>query len=100
MSVLLASALLASLLSPAAVTNSPVGAVANSPVNTVANRSANATGECSGVASDFDADGRPDTVVAAPYTVVGGVFRAGEVIVGYGAGRTEKLSQGGRGAPG
>ncbi|MER7128268.1 FG-GAP and VCBS repeat-containing protein [Streptosporangium saharense] len=78
MSVLLASALVASLLSPTSISASG----------------------CSGVASDFDADGRPDTVVAAPYATVGGVFRAGEVTVRYGTGRTERLSQGGRGAPG
>ncbi|MFC3983305.1 FG-GAP and VCBS repeat-containing protein [Streptosporangium jomthongense] len=97
MSALLASALLTSLLSPAgAVTSPPANAVTSPSTDAVTG----AAGECSGVASDFDADGRPDTVVAAPYATVGGVFRAGEVTVRYGTGRTERLSQGSRGAPG
>ncbi|GAA3080239.1 FG-GAP repeat protein [Streptosporangium carneum] len=79
MSVLLVSALVTSLLVP--VTTS--GAVR----------------ACSGVASDFDADGRADAVITAPYATVGDGFRAGAVTVMYGVTRAERLSQDSEGVP-
>ncbi|MEV8634919.1 FG-GAP repeat protein [Streptosporangium sp. NPDC051023] len=77
MSVLLASALVASLLAPGTATTA----------------TAATAGACSGVPSDFDADGRADAVITAPYATVGGGFRAGAVTVMYGVSRAEQLSQ-------
>lgn len=44
-----------------------------------------ADGCAPGVKSDFDGDGRSDTVVADPYATVAGKAQAGRVIVLYGA---------------
>ena len=45
---------------------------------------AEAGGCAPGMVSDFNGDGRSDTVVADPYATVGGVSQAGRVIVLYG----------------
>ncbi|WP_103961216.1 FG-GAP and VCBS repeat-containing protein [Nonomuraea solani] len=48
-----------------------------------------ATRSCGGHPLDFDADGRPDLAVAAPYDA----SRAGSVTVMYGSGKKAKLTQ-------
>ncbi|WP_327085244.1 FG-GAP repeat protein [Nonomuraea sp. NBC_01738] len=48
-----------------------------------------AVSACSGRAADFDADGRPDLTVAAPYTAA----RTGSVTVLYASGKKEGLVQ-------
>ncbi|GAA4228758.1 hypothetical protein FHR32_008083 [Streptosporangium album] len=61
---------------------------------------ATAVASCSGVPSDFDADGRADLAVAAPYTAVGGHARAGSVTVLYGMRTERRLTQDDSGVPG
>ncbi|WP_344968910.1 FG-GAP-like repeat-containing protein [Streptosporangium fragile] len=97
----LASAVLASLLTPAAPaeaasTGSPGAA---GPAGT-ASTAGTTVRACSGRVSDFDGDGRADLAVAAPYTRVGGHARAGSVTVLYGTRAGKQLSQDSPGVPG
>ncbi|WP_406316351.1 FG-GAP repeat protein [Streptosporangium sp. NBC_01639] len=91
----LASAVLAPFLVPVV----PVFPVPIAPVFPVPVAPA-AAAACSGAPSDFDADGRTDLAVAAPYTAVGGHARAGSVTVLYGMRTERRLTQDDPGVPG